>query len=597
MLKDKLNLILKISLINILYLFTAVSPSIFDQTNKNRCVPVTLPICKDIPYNYTFIPNPIFPHDPATLHLQTDHFKPLIRTQCNPHIKFFICSVFSPMCPEALPQAVTSCKSVCQEVKRDCIKIFTEFDIQWPESLDCDKFPEEPALCMKPNPIPMESDHYNHHAPQKYGSNKNLETIFSSRLVASCPADLINLDPADRNASCAFKCNSDIMFSRGQKNESNYFLFVIALVNIVITTFTVLTFLIDKKRFRFPERSIFYIAACYTFYCLPYFLKYVYSYEDMGCSFTNGGQLYLIESGVDNRLCAISFIFSYYFSTAGSLWWLTLTLTWYLSAGKKWVPEGIETFTNYLHIFTWGLSSILTMAVLITNKIDASELTGICSVGNLNPFSLLAFVILPKSFVLTGSLLVILGFSSLCRERDSFKQRGTDTTKLDKLLIKMGLYTLLFIGPMVITLACDFYHYLVLQEWYPATIACKMYGGADKGGCRRPMRPQHEIYVLNIAMQMVIGISTSIWIISFKTISSWRNFICCDKNDKFNKKDEPHKVLLQKGNNGAMYHPLIPTANPPPPPPTQGTSSSIHYIPCSVNNSGAPTNWNTGKLL
>uniref|UniRef100_A0A0K0DXJ0 Frizzled-4 n=1 Tax=Strongyloides stercoralis TaxID=6248 RepID=A0A0K0DXJ0_STRER len=592
-------IIFKLFLIYILYLSTIVSASIFDQTNKNRCVPVTLPICKDIPYNYTFIPNPIFPHDPATLHLQTDHFKPLIRTQCNPHIKFFICSVFAPMCPESLPQAVTSCKSVCQEVKKDCIKIFTEFDIQWPESLDCDKFPEEPSLCMKPNPIQMENNYYNHHFKQKYGSNNKLETIFTNRLAPSCPSDLINLDPGDRNASCAFKCNTDIMFSKKQKNDADYWLFIISIINISITTFTVLTFFIDKKRFRFPERSIFYIAACYIFYCLPYLLKYIYSYEDVGCLFTNGGQSYLIESGVDNRLCTISFIFSYYFSTAGSLWWLTLTLTWYLSAGKKWVPEGIESFTNYLHLFTWGISSILTMAVLITNKIDASELTGICSVGNLNPFSLLAFVILPKLFILTGSGLVVLGFSSLCRERDSFRQRGTDTTKLDKLLIKMGLYSLLYIGPMLVTLACDFYHYLVLQEWYPATIACKMYGGADRGGCRRQIRPQYEIYILRIGMQMFIGISTSIWIISLKTISAWKNFIFCTKEDKFIKVQEPQKVLLHKAPSGALYHSLIPSGNPPPPPPppTQATSSTIQYIPCGVNNSGMPTNWNKGKIL
>uniref|UniRef100_A0A0N5A1U9 Frizzled-4 n=1 Tax=Parastrongyloides trichosuri TaxID=131310 RepID=A0A0N5A1U9_PARTI len=585
-------------IIFLIILSKTINGSIFDQNTKNRCVPISLPICKDIPYNYTYIPNPIFPHDPATLHLQTDHFKPLIRTQCNPHIKFFICSVFAPMCPESLPQAVTSCKSVCQEVKRDCIKIFHEFDIQWPESLDCDKFPEEPALCMKPNPIEMESSHYSSsHSSKNFPSKNNLETIFSNRLAPSCPADLVNLDPIDKNASCAFKCNGDVMFGRGQKSEANHWLFIIAMVNIIITTFTVLTFLIDKKRFRFPERSIFYIAACYTFYCLPYLMKYFYSYEDAGCSFTNGGQRYLIESGVDNRLCALSFIFSYYFSTAGSLWWLTLTLTWYLSAGRKWVPEGIESFSNYLHLFTWGISSILTIAVLITNKVDASELTGICSVGNLNPFSLLAFVILPKVFVLTGSALIAFGFSSLCRERDSFRERGTDTTKLDKLLIKMGIYSLLYIGPMIVTLSCDFYHYLVLQEWYPATIACKMYGGADRGGCRRPTKPQYEIYILGIGMQMLIGISTSIWIFSSKTISSWKKFICCAKENKFKKSTEPQKVLLHKANSGAVYHPLIPSGNPPPPPPTQATSSTIQYIPCSMNNQGIPNTWNSGKLL
>ena len=46
------------------------------------------------------------------LQSQTEHFKPLIRTKCSPHILFFVCSTFAPMCPEQMPQAVTSCRSV-----------------------------------------------------------------------------------------------------------------------------------------------------------------------------------------------------------------------------------------------------------------------------------------------------------------------------------------------------------------------------------------------------------------------------------------------------------------------------------------------------
>lgn len=99
---------------------------------------------------------------------QVDHFKPLFKTRCHPHIKFFVCSVFAPMCPESMPQAVTSCRSVCEEVnskqnhlktymikfqvKRDCIKVLEEVDLPWPSPLNCSNFPEESKtqLCMTP---------------------------------------------------------------------------------------------------------------------------------------------------------------------------------------------------------------------------------------------------------------------------------------------------------------------------------------------------------------------------------------------------------------------------------------------------------------
>ncbi|VDP17565.1 unnamed protein product [Onchocerca flexuosa] len=90
--------------------------SIFEQASRSRCEPIEIPLCKDIPYKYTYFPNSLLQPDQQSLQTQTEHFKPLIKTNCNPHIKFFICSVFAPMCPEHMPQAVTSCRSVCEEV-------------------------------------------------------------------------------------------------------------------------------------------------------------------------------------------------------------------------------------------------------------------------------------------------------------------------------------------------------------------------------------------------------------------------------------------------------------------------------------------------
>ncbi|EJW88584.1 hypothetical protein WUBG_00508 [Wuchereria bancrofti] len=86
------------------------------QASRSRCEPIEIPLCKDIPYKYTYFPNSLLQPDQQSLQTQTEHFKPLIKTNCNPHIKFFICSVFAPMCPEHMPQAVTSCRSVCEEV-------------------------------------------------------------------------------------------------------------------------------------------------------------------------------------------------------------------------------------------------------------------------------------------------------------------------------------------------------------------------------------------------------------------------------------------------------------------------------------------------
>lgn len=65
---------------------------------------------------------------------------------------------------------------------------------------------------------------------------------------------MINLDPTDRSAHCAFQCNRDGMFERNRREFTKFWMLLWASVNLGVTAFTVLTFLIDRQRFRFPER-------------------------------------------------------------------------------------------------------------------------------------------------------------------------------------------------------------------------------------------------------------------------------------------------------------------------------------------------------
>lgn len=561
---------LKISFI-LLTVTKYIYGSIFSEV-KSRCEPIEISLCKDMPYNLTYYPNSMVQSDQHSLQTQTEHFRPLIKTNCHPQIKFFVCSVFAPMCPEHLPQAVTSCKSVCEEVKRDCLSILQEFGIEWPEPLNCNKFPQAPDLCMNPtndqSSYLSESNEPNE-SVTGLGSDRN-----SAPKVPSCPEDLIDLDRGDAKSYCAFKCNQDGgMFDKEKKEFARFWMLLWATINLGITTFTVLTFLIDRQRFRFPERSIFYLSACYMLFSLPWLSRAFFEYERTACHQSlSSGTPYLVVGTLDNTQCVISFILTYYFSIASSLWWLMLTFTWYLSAARKWVPEGIDAWSSYLHLVAWALPALLTIAVLTTHKVDASELTAICSVGNSDPWALLGFVIVPKLlFVIVGSCLIVAGFSSMCRERDSFRRRGTDTSKLEKLMVKMGIFSALYIIPAITMVVCDSYHMFVLMQWHPATTACKLYGGTEKDPCKKPHIPQAEMYILNIFMSLVVGISTGMWIVSSKTFHSWQRVLCCGLCST-----APAKGSMTGSAPLAASRPLIPSANPPPPP--------HHYMPMAVSS-------------
>ncbi|VDM51880.1 unnamed protein product [Angiostrongylus costaricensis] len=419
------------------------------------------------------------------------------------------------MCPEGLPQAVTSCRSVCEQVKADCSSILEEFGISWPEPLDCSRFPQEPDLCMNPDE--------NRHGYEKtyvceFLRLQPLEivpdccrSLHRHRLrpsSLSCPHDLLDVDPMDNEGVCAYKCGADVMFTSEEKAAARTWMVMWGGFDFIVSLLTFLTFLIERTRFRFPER--------------------------------------------------------------------------YLSASRKWVPEGIDACSIYLHLVAWGTAALMTIAVLVLQKVDASELSGICSVGNTDPTALMAFSLLPRSvLVLTGACFVIAGFASMCRERDSFRRRGTDTSKLDKLMFKMGLFCLLYIFPSVTQILCDIYAYNTVKRWYPTTIGCKSSGGVEGGHCHRPHLPQAEIYHLNLMMSLAIGASCAMWVLSPKTLLSWHRVLCCGMC-----RTAPQKPSTTVSATRPLLEP--PTAPPPHPP--------SHYVPMSTHNKNQNT-WRPSKVV
>ncbi|CAD5208202.1 unnamed protein product [Bursaphelenchus xylophilus] len=352
-----------------LFFFDLANSSIFEKAHKQQCQPIHIDSCLDLPYNSTIAPKSNIFGDEQSLSEQVRHFNPLFKTKCSSHLKFLVCSVFAPMCPPEMPQAVTSCRSVCEEVKRDCMSILSEFDIKWPSLLNCTNFPLEPELCMKPAA-----------APARVTTHSTRSPIFNSRprqnhinpiphQLPSCPADLLNLDPTDANSKCALPCNRHFLFSQEKSEMAEHWLLTGALVNVIVTAFTFLTFMIDRDRFRFPERSVFYIALCSLTSSLPYLSRYFLTYEQTGCDRMPTGRLFLVHEGLDNTVCVLSFLFNYYFGMAGCVWWLMSTFIWYLSTARKWVQEEIEKREVYLHLVAWGLPALPSITILILQKV------------------------------------------------------------------------------------------------------------------------------------------------------------------------------------------------------------------------------------
>ncbi|GMR54247.1 hypothetical protein PMAYCL1PPCAC_24442 [Pristionchus mayeri] len=539
--------------------------SIFEQTAKGRCVPMQQKLCSDIPYNMTYYPNPIS----ATEQSQIDHFNPLIKTKCHPHIKFFVCSVFEPMCPEQMPQAVTACRSVCEEVKRECVSIIEEFGLSWPELLECSKFPAHPDLCMQP------SNDMGHSARPT-----SLSLFPRHPSSQSCPSFLVDTDEDDPMAPCALPCKGDVLFSVIHKAQLQKWLSGVAIASCAFSAFAFLTFLIDRSRFRFPEKCIFYLSLCYLCYSIPFLVVGLDPQMQPACSqmHHDGQPPHLLQQQVDSSLCTLSFFLTYYFSMAAALWWFMFAFTWYLSATRKWVPESLEAASIRVHVVAWFGPIVAAIVVVMTHSVDSSELTGLCGVGNTNRVALLFYSFLPRAIIgSVATLFLLTGITSMCRERNNFKDRGTDTSKLDKLMLKTCLFLVVYVVLWLATLAADLYHYAQLQAWQDATIECKHSGIPCLS---QPPRPNGDIYLMQVLAPLFAFIGPFIWSFSLKTFSSFKRRICCCIWHPAQSKTPSRPLLDGSGGGSGLGGPGIPLPQPPAP---RG-GHHLQYVPLSTSS-------------
>lgn len=81
--------------------------------HHGRCEPITIPLCKDIRYNETIMPNLLNHQKQEDAGLEVHQFMPLVKVHCSPDLQFFLCSMYAPVCT-ILEKAIPPCRSLCQ---------------------------------------------------------------------------------------------------------------------------------------------------------------------------------------------------------------------------------------------------------------------------------------------------------------------------------------------------------------------------------------------------------------------------------------------------------------------------------------------------
>ncbi|XP_049601464.1 frizzled-2 [Syngnathus scovelli] len=496
------------------------------------CQPISIPLCNDIAYNQTIMPNLVGHYNQDDAGLEVHQFYPLVKVQCSPDLKFFLCSMYAPVCT-VLEKAIPPCRSICERAKQGCEALMNKFGFQWPDRLRCENFPvlgdgqicvgqnDSSAATVPPLPVP---------------GTQGVSVVSGHDRVFRCPAALVVppylnymfLEEKDCAAPCEPARGGGYMFFTDKEiHFSRIWILIWSVLCCASTLFTVTTYLVDMQRFRYPERPIIFLSGCYTMVSIAYIAGFFLG-DKVVCneSFNPDGYKTIVQ-GTKKEGCTILFMMLYFFSMASSIWWVILSLTWFLAAGMKWGHEAIEAHSQYFHLAAWAVPAVKTISILAIGQIEGDVLSGVCfvSLSNLDP--LRGFVLAPLFiYLFIGTSFLLAGFVSLFRIRTIMKHDGTKTEKLERLMVRIGVFSVLYTVPATIVIACFFYEQAFRPHWERSWVShsCRSLAIPCPAQTGPRMTPDFTVYMIKYLMTLIVGITSGFWIWSGKTLHSWHKF-------------------------------------------------------------------------
>ncbi|KAE8290544.1 Frizzled-8 [Larimichthys crocea] len=460
-----------------------------------QCQEISVPLCKGIGYNYTYMPNQ-FNHDTQDeAGLEVHQFWPLVEIKCSPDLRFFLCSMYTPICLEDYKKPLPPCRSVCERAKA-WLRSAHE-TVRLPVA-----GPDEPTNRPVKPYNPRKNHSYGRGIPgkPKPAASQCEQGCFCRAPMVPVTSDshpLHNRVKTGQIMNCAMPCHNPY-FTQEERTFTAFWIGLWSVLCFISTFATVATFLIDMERFKYPERPIIFLSACYMFVSIGYIVRLIAGHEEVACNRENGAEHIHYET---TGPCALHHRFpAHLLLRHGQL---------------DLVGDSVP------HLVSRGCMK--SIAVLALSSVDGDSVAGICYVGNQNLDNLRGFVLAPLViYLFIGTMFLLAGFVSLFRIRSVIKQGGTKTDKLERLMIRIGVFTVLYTVPATVIVACYFYEQHNRQTW-EITHNCTCLTDPNR------QRPDYAVFMLKYFMCLLVGITSGAWIWSGKTLDSWRTFCtrCC----------------------------------------------------------------------
>lgn len=120
----------------------------------------------------------------------------------------------------------------------------------------------------------------------------------------------------------------------------------------------------------------------------------------------------------------------------------------------------------WFHFAAWGIPGVLTVMLLVLNKVEGDNISGVCFVGLYDLDALRYFVLAPLCMgVIIGLFLILAGIVSLNNVRQVIQHDEHNQEKLKKFMIRIGVFSCLYLVPLVTLLACYTYEQSHRSTW------------------------------------------------------------------------------------------------------------------------------------
>ncbi|CAL2030135.1 unnamed protein product [Caenorhabditis brenneri] len=353
-----------------------------------RCQRVDHEMCADLPYNLTSFPNLVGEESYKDASESILTYKPLLSVVCSEQLKFFLCSVYFPMCNEKLAHPIGPCRPLCLSVQEKCLPVLESFGFSWPEVIRCDKFPLEnnrEKMCMKgPNEQGAIQDEKAKYAAEERDNNddeNDKQRAIADRLNGKCPQDEVFLN---RSMKCVPLCSNPQKVGQTDRESSSRLLLFLSLSSVILTILSVfivgLSFYFRRLEMlnSLPETAMFFscIAFCTTSAIYIVSVSFKDQFQISCTDYTH--HLLFVVGGLSHVPCSTVASLIYYSATCSRLWWLLICFSWNKATRTANILDDSRTRVIMLIL---GIPLAPLMLALLAKAVAANPLTGLCFIG------------------------------------------------------------------------------------------------------------------------------------------------------------------------------------------------------------------------